>query len=222
MPYYKSNGLELSHGNLKLGKDTLIFNMGTAADCPSAKLGLCKLGRKCYALKAERLYKGCTPYRERQAKYWQEVTASQFVADFTAIMKRHSKALQAVKYLRINESGDFYGQSCIDKLDAIARDLSLCFGITVYTYTARQDLNFDKAFYFHVKGSGHLKGNNGKTIAMPKKAITAAMVNHHEIVKQEERKGSIQNILYRVCPMDCRGCNICKERNHLNVVFPLH
>ena len=46
-----------SEGNLKIPSSTAIFNMGSATDCPSLKLGLCKAyfnGKHiCYAKKAE-------------------------------------------------------------------------------------------------------------------------------------------------------------------------
>ena len=57
MSNYRYNDLLLSNGNSKIGNDTMILNMGSAMNCPSKKLGLCKLGSKCYALKAEKLYK---------------------------------------------------------------------------------------------------------------------------------------------------------------------
>jgi hypothetical protein len=55
-------------GNRKIPKSTAIFNMSSALNCPSKKLGLCKAasqGAKCYARKAEILYPQVLPYRER-------------------------------------------------------------------------------------------------------------------------------------------------------------
>jgi hypothetical protein len=45
-----------SFGNLKQDGGTAIFNFCPSADCPSEKLGLCKLPGKCYAKKAERIF----------------------------------------------------------------------------------------------------------------------------------------------------------------------
>ena len=64
------NGFYYTIGNKKIGNDTLIFNMGSATDCPSKKLGLCRHCDKCYALKAERQYPQVRPFRDRQADYW--------------------------------------------------------------------------------------------------------------------------------------------------------
>ena len=53
-------------GNHKIGKDTLIFNMGPASLCPSKDRGLCQVAHKCYALRDERRYHHVVPqYRFR-------------------------------------------------------------------------------------------------------------------------------------------------------------
>ena len=50
-------GSLLSEGNIKIPSTTAIFNMTSAKDCPSLKLGLCKAfhnGKNiCYAKKSE-------------------------------------------------------------------------------------------------------------------------------------------------------------------------
>jgi len=66
--------MKFKRGNKKLGKDTLIFNMTSATNCPSKRLGLCQLkGRcesKCYALRAEKRFPAVLEYREEQAGDW--------------------------------------------------------------------------------------------------------------------------------------------------------
>lgn len=208
--YFKHNGLSLALGNLKIGNDTLIFNMGSATDCPSLKRGYCKLGKKCYAYKAEHRYKGCKPYRDRQAKYWQECFASDFIVDFANILEKHPRALKDIKYLRLNESGDFYSQACIKKLSTISVWLLINHGIITYTYTAREDLNFKKA-HFLVKGSSNNAGNNGECIAVPGSKLVAGSDIYYENGKQ-----------YELCKGDCRVCYLCKNKNGINIVFELH
>jgi hypothetical protein len=210
--------LELSNGNSKLGDDTIILNMGTAHECPSAKLGLCKLGKACYALKAEKLYPQCKPYRDRQAEYWQTTQAADICRDFDAWFKSHPIIAKRIRWFRFNESGDFYSQQCIDKLDTIAKHLRKTYKVRTYGYSARADLDFSKAS-FACKGSGHDKGNNGKTMAYKfdaheKKAIKAKP--HKPLPFQYNQDKFI------VCPMDCKKCNICKTKNKVNVCFPLH
>lgn len=205
---YKQGGLEVAKGNLKLGTDTLILNMGTAETCPSKQLGFCRVGERCYARKAEKLYKNVTPYRCRQHIYWEQSDANRVATDLDMLLHR---IRTQIRYLRFNEAGDFYGQECVNKLSLIAEFLKLEHGITTYGYTARQDLDFSNA-HFLVKGSSHDSGNNGKTIVMKKQKIT----DHLSTLSREERK------TWKVCPMSCKDCDICKEPTGINIIFPLH
>ena len=77
-----------------------------------------------------------------------------------------------------------------------------------YTYTARSDLSF-KGVCFNVKGSGHDQGNNGMTIARKPELINGDSYreNDHEV--------------FAVCPMDCTKCDLWKDKNDVNIVFPL-
>ena len=209
MSYYEHNGLKVSKGNLKIGKDTLIFNMGSATDCPSLKLGYCKLGKKCYAYKAENMYPQVKPYRDKQARYWKACFSNDFIVDFGNILKKYPKALKDIKYLRLNESGDFYSQACIDKLSTISSYLKVLFNITTYTYTARKDLDFSKA-HFLVKGSSNNAGNNGKCIARPAAKLISGSNIYYERGKQ-----------YELCVGDCRECYLCKRKNNVDIVFKI-
>jgi len=195
--------LNVSIGNAKLGSNTLIINMGTATDCPSAALGMCNAvasGAKCYALKAEIQYKtGTTDYRHRQFNYWRKNTATIIANDLIAkIGNRTGKA--PIKYIRFNEAGDFWDQNDIKKLSIVAKKLKN-FGIVVYGYTARKDLDF-KDVHFLVKGSGHKKGNNG---------ITTIIDADAKIPKG-----------YRECPGSCKTCNLCMVNKKFNIAFRKH
>ena len=208
MSYYKYCGLELSNGNTKIGEDTLILNMGSATECPSLKLGFCKLGNKCYARRPEVFRPGRLPYRQRQAAYWQNTSADDMITHFVNVFLKHPALKKRVKYLRINEAGDFYGQECVSKLNKLAAYLKIMYGIQTYTYTARKDLDF-AGVAFTVKGSGHDSCPDGKTIARPKSKLAG-------------NKYSEKGREYVVCPADCRKCTACKLNNGLNIVFALH
>jgi len=221
--YFKSNGLQVSNGNRKLGNDTLILNMGTATNCPSAKLGLCKLGKKCYALKAERLYPEVLPCRTKQENYWLTSDADTIAFDLLSLLlgKRRRKAgkLQAlgfsIKFIRFNESGDFHSQACVEKLESITKAIKKVFKhIEVYGYSARSDLDFTKVSFF-CKGSGHDAGNHGRTIARHKKEL---MLPDGSLAAAVQLDGQA----YKVCPGSCKSCKICKVTSRHNVVFPLH
>lgn len=193
---------------MKLSNDTLIFNMGSAKDCPSKKLGFCKVGKKCYARKPEYYNKNCIPYRTRQHNYWQNTAENEIAVDFDRLLKRLTVP---IRYLRFNESGDFYTQADVTKLSNLARYLKEFHGIVTYGYTARQDLNFEN-IHFLVKGSSHDSGNNGKTIVMKKFKIQ----DHLSTLRRQKKK------LWKVCPMSCKACNLCKEKNGVDIIFPMH
>lgn len=193
----------IKFGNHKLGDDIAIFNMSSATDCPSRKLGLCdvvKEGKiRCYAEKPEIQYKpNCLCHRRHQEEYWKNTSGIQILEDFyTKITKRRKET----RYFRYNEAGDFHLQEDINKLSLIADGLRTI-GITTYGYTARYDLDFsDRRFI--VRGSGFFNEYlNGTTTVITK--------------NQEPPEG------YIVCPGNCRRCNICKSEHLFNIAFRAH
>lgn len=191
----------LSSGNTKLPVTTAIFNMGTAKECPSKKLGFCQAWKKdgrhcCYAMKAEKMYPGVLPYRKDQEKYWKKVSAEKFVSEFLLI-----NAMKAVKYtaLRINEAGDFWSQGCVDKLDKIAGMLKQ-YGIVVYCYTARKDLDFSGVRNIVISGSNFEKDGISNLFKMI-------------------RKGEVKPKGFGVCVGDCRVCKRCMVRGMKTVIL---
>jgi len=194
--------LDIAYGNTKLGDNTLIINMGTAMDCPASKLGMCNaLNKKvkCYALKAEVQYVHNVPdYRHRQFSYWRTNSATKIVSDLVLkISKRHGNP---IKYVRFNEAGDFWDQNDITKLSIVAKKLKN-FNIVTYGYTSRKDLDFSSV-NFLVKGSGHSKGNNGKT----------TIIDTNESIPEG----------YRECPGDCKICSMCMTNKKINIAFRKH
>lgn len=188
-------------GNHKLGPDTCIINMGAVEDCPSKALGLCKIAGKCYAKKPEVQYKEhVVGYRNRQKDFWLNNTW-EFIADY--IVKKIKARLYLTKYLRFNESGDFWSQQDVTKLSNIAGILKTIDVIT-YGYTARRDLDFN-AVHFLVKGSGFW-APNGRTMVLKK----------NEKVPED----------YIECPgtgkSGCYRCNLCKINIHYNIAFHIH
>lgn len=186
-------------GNLKIPRTIAIFNMGSGTDCPSRKLGLCAANKakvSCYALKTERGYRPLVlPFRRRQEVYWKQITAEYFASQFLLINITKRNPFSAI---RINESGDFWSQECVNKLEKIATILRR-FGIKVYAYTSRRDLNFSKCHNLILSGSGFRK----KGIA-----------NEFRIVKDlnEKPKG------WSICKGNCRICNNCLIRGRNTVV----
>lgn len=222
--YYsvKYGQLEFTIGNLKLGTDTMIFNMGSALECPSLKLGLCKIENgRCYAASPEKMYPKCKPYRDRQAAYWLSNSADKIAADIIQALetKRYKDKKTGklkpfktlVKYFRFNESGDFYNQADVRKLNQIAGILKRILDIDTYGYTARSDLNFGQYDRkFNVLSSGWNSSILPKCIAVKP-----------ELLKGKKTYQDEHGTEYAICKMDCRKCRFCKT-GKLNVAIPLH
>lgn len=185
-------------GNTKLPATTAIFNMGSAHNCPSMALGLCSAvlaGVKCYAIKAEYSYHPqVRPYRDRQEKFWKNISANEFIAQFLFINALKTKPFNA---LRLNESGDFWSQECVDKAERIATVLKN-FGVTVYCYTARKDLDFSNVQNLIINGSGFTK---------------AGIVNEFKIMEKGETIAG-----YGKCAGDCSICNRCTKSGMKTIV----
>ena len=146
--------------------------------------------------KSEREYrKYVLPFRNRQEKYWKKVTAESFVSDFTMI---NSLKERPYNVIRINESGDFWTQKCINKLEKIATLLTP-FKIKVYCYTSRSDLNYKKCKNLIVSGSGFKK---------------EGISNIFQIVKniKDKPKG------YSICKGNCKICNKCQIRGNKIII----
>lgn len=184
----------VSYGNSKLPKSTLIFNLGSATNCPSKKLGLCKVCKACYAMKAERQYPSVLPYRERQAELWKRTDAVDFAY---SIVKINEKKRTKIKHVRFNEAGDFSSQADVDKMSAIARILKK-YGIRCYVYTARKDLDFSKRNdNLIVNGSGF-------------------MVDNAFVAVKEHSDTSLK------CIGDCKKCSLCSIPNGFVIEAKIH
>jgi len=196
-------------GNHKLSGATLIFNMGIASGCSSRRLGLCEFikefgSKSCYATHAELRYPLVMKYRKRQKEYWNSHTAKQIQDEIDLIILKH----KGIRYFRYNESGDFYTQSCIDKLNTIAEYLKKKYEIITYGYTARSDLNFD-GVQFLVKGSSW-KAKDGQT----------------KVIREHVKSKTIQlnKEKFFVCPGTSCGdaCRMCMDTKHKNILFIKH
>jgi hypothetical protein len=189
-------------GNHKLPKTTAIFNMASATDCPSLKLGLCSAVDEngklfCYAKKSEAGYRpDVLPYRRRQEKFWSDITAEDFANQLIAINSRKRIKFDA---LRFNEAGDFHSQACVEKAEKIAKLLKP-HGIQAYAYTARSDLDYTCIDVLVVNGSGWMKDN---------------VTNDFKIV---DKDGKNVPEGYKLCPMDCKICKRCLVKGNKTAV----
>ena len=182
--------LDTKIGNHKIGTDTIIFNMGATDNCPSKELGLCQVKDICYAKKAERQYKNVILYRKRQEQQWLNYSAEEIANGIKSSIGRRN-----IKYFRVNESGDFYTQNCVEKLKKVAE---LSPELIVYTYTARKDLNFENLpKNLIINGSGFMISNE----FIPVKSFSG-----------DNKK----------CAGNCRNCNLCKISKNNKIEMLIH
>jgi hypothetical protein len=196
----KQRKILISKGNSKIGvnKDTLIMNITSAHDCPSRRLGYCQVPPgACYALRDENFYKGSLPYRRRQTKVWDALSAEEIASQIKDIVmrRRNQKRGVPVKYLRMQESGDFRDASDVDKMSRLADLLKGV--VTVYTDTARRDL-FPRPHSSNlvINGSGFMVDNNFK------------VVNADQLGSGYKCRA----VYVPISKNPCYGCTLCKTK----------
>jgi hypothetical protein len=183
----------IKRGNKKIGADTLIFNMAPAELCPSRDKSLCQIAHKCYALKAEKQYHHVVPqYRFRQALFWL-INDAKTIAN-TIKTKANNIRVGEIKYVRLNESGDFWDQNCVKKLFEVCNEVPK---LRFYIYTARRDLNFEgRPENLTINGSGFMVDNSFNPVDFPTGVNT--------------------------CPNDCRTCDMCKKSDNKEIEVVIH
>jgi hypothetical protein len=209
--------MDVSIGNLKIGKDTLIINMGSATECASKKAGLCDID--CYALKSEKMYPSVLPFRQRQEEYWLNNDAFNIAEDLTAELSRKRKI--KIEYIRVNEAGDLHSIECLHKLIAIAQMLP---DYKFYTYTHRSDLVDDNTHELLPKNlvintsNFSRKGLN----SFNAKVLDFKISSYKKQVK--DIKATLKDITNSnlVCGGDCSICNLCKIGHGKEIFVAAH
>jgi hypothetical protein len=193
--------MEVMYGNKKLSDCTMIFNMGTVQDCPSRRLGLCRVPQCCYARKAElRFPNTVVPYRKRQEKAWKTLSAEELGEQLAGKIDGRKKE---TKYVRFNEAGDFWGQEDVQKLSKVADILKG--RAVVYGYTARRDLDFrGLSDNLVINGSGFMLDN--QFTAVEKSRSDEDLFGEYDAV----------------CGGDCRVCDRCKSKQGLSIAVRKH
>jgi hypothetical protein len=151
----------LTFGNNKVAKNTGIFNMNSATDCPNAgttennhsDTGLCQVEfSDCYAHKSENVYPDALKKRRLQEYLW-DCSSPDIFAE--ALLRVKSRKRSPFKHLRVSESGDFRHNGDVMAWETIAEKVSD--EINVYTYSASHKLSaWDKVEHFTVNQSNAL------------------------------------------------------------------
>lgn len=203
--------IKYSIGNRKIGNDTMIINISSAKDCIAGKKGLCPLytNKKCYAMKSEKQYPNVLPYREAQNTIWNALSSKNISDQIIAINNRKRNK---IKYLRLNESGDFQDQNDIWKISIIA-DILKEHNIKVYTYTHRKDLDYASiSDNLTINSSWKDKKIHNYFLSFNEKLIK-------RIIKFSRFLG-YKNIIH--CIADCSKCHACKTNNNLTILCTIH
>lgn len=211
------NHFEYSKGNRKIGTDTIIFNMGSATNCPSKKLGLCQID-KCYAMKAEYLYPQTLPYRNRQESYWLSNDAESIALDLCGALEKHR---QTVRFVRVNESGDMHSKECLSKLIQISKIVGKEFPkVVLYTYTHRSDIITASTYKRIPKNLVITCSNFRRKGFNTFKAIASVKV--HAMSDIPKHREEILKFADYACVGDCSICGYCKKSHGKVIGVPLH
>lgn len=151
----------LTFGNNKVARNTGIFNMNSATDCPNADsteenptdTGVCQVPwAACYAHKAENIYADTLKKRRLQEYLWDSIESPEVWAKAFRSVKNRKRS--SFDYLRVSESGDFRHEQDIEKWNQIAKRLTG--EIDVYTYSASHKLDWSNSEHFTVNQSNDL------------------------------------------------------------------
>lgn len=204
----------ISWGNRKISKNTGIFNMNAATDCPNAQTDNCQVPwNDCYAHKAENMYDETLAYRRRQEYLWDCLDADTWAKAFRALVSRKRNP---VENIRFSEAGDFRHKGDIIKVDRIAKKLSDI--VDVYTYSASDYLPWDHAEHFTVNQSNNFSDYGDRLFTavpteddIPEDGIWCP----HSKDKKENDKNADEAI-------SCGECRACIDKDAGDIYITLH
>ena len=208
---------EYTNGNSKLGKDTIIVNMGSATDCPSAKASLCELYANglCYANNQERGVHGknILPAKRRHGVQWNNHDANEIALSLVAIITQLRKK-KDIRYVRMNEAGDFTNKEDIEKLRGVITQVNelLDKPVIFYNYTHRSDLfpmdrnPLNDLPNFILQGSGYrkdmtIKAANFEQGKLGRKVRPAEMVGNKKVAFMIQ--ANKHKLMYRLLVENC-------------------
>jgi hypothetical protein len=215
--------MEYSIGNSKIGKDTIIVNLGSAKNCHSGISGQCDLwqSKACYAFQAELQYPNVLPYRERQATFWKESSLIEKLESFEKAFKKHKK----IKFVRYNESGDIYSYNDIATMVTIANNFQ---SITFYTYTHNKLALQAYLSEFSLESIPKNLVINTSDFTMQGfnsfKIDRTFKLNKKRTITYTDYKAYKKNLDSKalVCIGDCSKCSLCKVSHAKTINVPLH
>jgi hypothetical protein len=219
---HQGSGGYLTFGNNKVAKNTGIFNMNSATDCPNAdsseddhsEIGVCQVPwSECYAHKSENIFAAALPKRRRQEYLWDCIDPDTFAE---ALLRVKSRKRSPFEYLRVSESGDFRHNGDIMAWERIAQKVAG--KIKVYTYSASNKLNaWSEVEAMTVNQSNGLVNYGVRRFMalpegqdLPEDAVWCAFdyADANGADKEDRPK--------------CGECTLCIEKDAPDVMIPLH
>jgi hypothetical protein len=212
-------GLKLSQGNSKLKKtdkvDFLIWNIIPIVTCPYSTPN-CR--KKCYAMKAYRLYPSVKRVYDSNYNLSMQVT---FVPNMIAFISGALNKLKKGKtvYFRIHEAGDFYSLEYLHKWNLITKHFSGDDRIIFQAYTksvryidlliAVDNTQFNIHFTYSIWDD-----TSQYDIALAKSLRVQTF--------SASVKGNVNENEYECKCIDCGTCSACYKNLYDNIVIKIH
>ena len=199
-------GSVFSYGNKKLPRNTMIFNLTTAMNCPSK---LCKFFDTCYAKAGDN--KNINPAisglrNQFMLKY---ITIKEFLKLIEMYIEY---APMRIKRIRLSESGDFSTQQQVDVAKKLAAHLKKKYNIDTVVYTA-QPFDFSGNELIVNASNEKVIGADRYFYARDLKTFNEMGIDMTEDLKIKYMEDGQP---YYMCPCECRKCNFCYRTRQEN------
>lgn len=199
-------GSVFSYGNKKLPRNTMIFNLTTAMNCPSK---LCKFFDKCYAKAGDN--KNINPALSglRNQFMLKYITIKELLKLIEMYIEY---APMRIKRIRLSESGDFSTQQQVDVAKKLAAHLKKKYNIDTVVYTA-QPFDFSGNELIVNASNEKVIGADRYFYARDLKTFNEMGIDMTEDLKIKYMEDGQP---YYMCPCECRKCNFCYRTRQEN------
>ena len=199
-------GSVFSYGNKKLPRNTMIFNLTTAMNCPSK---LCKFFDTCYAKAGDN--KNINPALSglRNQFMLKHITIKEFLKLIEMYIEY---APMRIKRIRLSESGDFSTQQQVDVAKKLAAHLKKKYNIDTVVYTA-QPFDFSGNELIVNASNEKVIGADRYFYARDLKTFNEMGIDMTEDLKIKYMEDGQP---YYMCPCECRKCNFCYRTRQEN------
>lgn len=224
-PKLEVKGRVFGFGNTKLPPNILIINLTSAVNCPAAqeckfsKLNFAKVdssGAWCYAQRDESAHPSVEQRNIRNEHMLKHIS----LKDLLRLIESYiENASTRIRYIRINESGDFQSPDEVLIADKLAAHLNAKYGISTSCYSNKSGL--DSAFgstsnlIFNASNPYKFKNATRYYMAISNKDFEKLPdVTPGVVHKRELPNGIIED--YFICECNCYACKFCYQTKYEN------